>query len=160
MGTHLEAMKRALETLEDVFGKDKVDVTAINMLREEISKPEKQARSVRTQDMKILATDFMSHPLSRGISDCEKAGEMLHDAAVEIERLREQVSSLESSPMSEEALDILRSENDILKQHLREEGDRIAHLRNVLMIVTSVAQRYVPYEHPALQAAADVLTPN
>ena len=48
---------------------------------------------MNTQDMKILATDFMSHPLSRGISDCEKAGEMLHDAAVEIDRLRQRIDS-------------------------------------------------------------------
>lgn len=43
---------------------------------------------MNTQDLKILATDFMSHPLSRGISDCEKIGEALFDAATEIEQLR------------------------------------------------------------------------
>ena len=44
---------------------------------------------MNTQDMKIIASDFMSHPLSRGISDCEKAGETLYDAATEIDRLRD-----------------------------------------------------------------------
>lgn len=93
MGTHLEAMKRALETLEDIFGKGKVDVTAINMLREAISKSENQAYSLNTQDMKILASDFMSHPMSRGIADCEKVGEALFDAATEIDRLRRRIDS-------------------------------------------------------------------
>ena len=93
MGTYLVAMKRALETLEDVFGKGKVDVTAINMLREAISKSENQAYSLNTQDMKILASDFMSHPLSRGISDCEKIGEALFDAAAEIGMLRQRIDS-------------------------------------------------------------------
>jgi hypothetical protein len=40
------------------------------------------------EDMKNLATDFTSHPLSRGISDCEQIGEALFEAAKEIERLR------------------------------------------------------------------------
>lgn len=43
---------------------------------------------MNTQDLKILATDFMSNPLSRGISDCERIGEALFDAATEIEQLR------------------------------------------------------------------------
>ena len=92
-----------------------------------------------TQDLKILGSDFMSHPLSRGISDCEKAGEAMFDAATEIERLR--------------------SENDMLKQQLREEGDRIAHLRDVLTILLKVARRYLPDydEHPAFKAADDAL---
>ena len=42
---------------------------------------------MNTQDLKILASDFMSHPLSRSITDCEKIGEALFDAAEEIEHL-------------------------------------------------------------------------
>jgi hypothetical protein len=42
---------------------------------------------MNTQDLKIMATDFMSHPLSRSITDCEKIGEALFDAAEEIEQL-------------------------------------------------------------------------
>lgn len=34
-----EAMQFALETLEDIFGKKKIDVTAINMLREALYEP-------------------------------------------------------------------------------------------------------------------------
>lgn len=37
--------------------------------------------------LRRLASDFSSHPLSRGISDCEQAGEIMADAAAEIERL-------------------------------------------------------------------------
>ena len=35
------------------------------------------------QEMKILASDFISHPLSRGVSDCERIGEALSDAAMQ-----------------------------------------------------------------------------
>lgn len=49
---------------------------------------------MNTQDLKILASDFMSHPLSRGISDCEKAGEALFDAAQEIDRLRSELADM------------------------------------------------------------------
>jgi hypothetical protein len=38
----IEAMKMALEALEDVFGKEKVDVGAINALRQAIEQAEKQ----------------------------------------------------------------------------------------------------------------------
>ena len=34
-----EAAQRALETLEDVFGKNKIDVGAINMLRAALAEP-------------------------------------------------------------------------------------------------------------------------
>ena len=49
---------------------------------------------MNTKDLKILASDFMSHPLSRGISDCEKAGEALSDAAQEIDRLRSELADM------------------------------------------------------------------
>ena len=38
----IEAMKQALEALEDIFGKNKVDVGAINSLRQAIAEAEKQ----------------------------------------------------------------------------------------------------------------------
>ena len=37
--------------------------------------------------LRRLATDFQCHPLSRGITECEQAGEAMADAAAEIERL-------------------------------------------------------------------------
>jgi len=37
MSKQREAMQFALETLEDIFGKIKIDVTAINMLREALA---------------------------------------------------------------------------------------------------------------------------
>lgn len=37
--------------------------------------------------LRRLATDFQCHPLSRGISECEEAGQTMQDAAAEIERL-------------------------------------------------------------------------
>ena len=39
MNKQREAMQFALETLEDIFGKKKIDVTAINMLREALYEP-------------------------------------------------------------------------------------------------------------------------
>jgi hypothetical protein len=38
----LEAMKTALEALEDIFGKEKVDIGAINALRQAIEQAEQQ----------------------------------------------------------------------------------------------------------------------
>jgi hypothetical protein len=38
----IEAMKLALDALEDIFGKNKVDVGAINVLRQSIEQAEKQ----------------------------------------------------------------------------------------------------------------------
>jgi hypothetical protein len=38
----IEAMKLALDCLEDIFGKDKIDVGAINALRQAIAEAEKQ----------------------------------------------------------------------------------------------------------------------
>ncbi|MBK9497385.1 MAG: hypothetical protein IPO08_23265 [Xanthomonadales bacterium] len=49
------------------------------------------------QDLKILAADFMSHPLSRSVSDCEKAGEAMFDAATQIDRLHARIADLESA---------------------------------------------------------------
>lgn len=40
MSKQREAMQFALEALEDIFGKNKIDVTAINMLREALAEPE------------------------------------------------------------------------------------------------------------------------
>lgn len=37
--------------------------------------------------LRRLASDFQSHPLSRSISECEEAGELMTEAAAEIERL-------------------------------------------------------------------------
>jgi len=37
--------------------------------------------------LRKLASDFISHPLSRGISECEQAGEAMREAAIDIERL-------------------------------------------------------------------------
>lgn len=51
-----------------------------------------------TRDLKILANDFMSEPLAKGISDCEMIGEALFDAAEEIERLQSIVAKL-SAPV-------------------------------------------------------------
>ena len=38
----IEAMKLALDCLEDIFGKDKIDVGAINALRQAIAEAERQ----------------------------------------------------------------------------------------------------------------------
>jgi hypothetical protein len=37
--------------------------------------------------LREMARQFVCHPISRGISDCEKAGELMTEAAAEIERL-------------------------------------------------------------------------
>jgi len=42
MNKQREAMQFALETLEDIFGKIKIDVTAINMLREALAEQEQK----------------------------------------------------------------------------------------------------------------------
>jgi hypothetical protein len=45
MTTLIEAMKQALNALEDIFGKNKVDVGAINALRAAIAEAEKRGPS-------------------------------------------------------------------------------------------------------------------
>lgn len=45
-------------------------------------------------EITAMASDFMCHPLSRSIADCEKAGEMMLDAAAEIDRLNDRVKEL------------------------------------------------------------------
>lgn len=37
-----EALKMALEALEDIFGKNKVDVTVINVIKEALAQPEQE----------------------------------------------------------------------------------------------------------------------
>jgi len=57
-----------------------------------------------TRELKILATDFMCHSLSRSISDCEKIGEVLFDAAQEIDRLQAKAGSLAEAQALAEAI--------------------------------------------------------
>lgn len=64
-----------------------------------------QEATLNTRDLKILASDFMSHQLSRGIADCEKAGEALFDAATEIDRLRGVLDEVDA--LREQLADIL-----------------------------------------------------
>ena len=160
MSYQLEAMKRAVETLEDVFGKGKVDVTAINMLREAISKSENQAYSLNTQDMKIIASDFMSHPLSRGISDCEKAGETLYDAATEIDLLRdlieEQKGTITALNIALGGKDSTSTEN-LIDAHDLDRGDQglISVIRKVEL---SVIDRCADVcNHLALTTSIDLI---
>ena len=52
--------------------------------------PEQHANTPRwglLPRLRKMASDFTSHPLSRGISECEEAGQIMDDAAQEIERL-------------------------------------------------------------------------
>ena len=44
-------------------------------------------RWARLDELREMARQFVCHPVSRGISDCEEAGELMTDAAAEIERL-------------------------------------------------------------------------
>lgn len=55
-----------------------------------------------------------------------------------------------------------RNEIDRLRQHLRDEGDRVAELRDALHSLVTVARRYLPDydEHPEIQKADAVLMPN
>lgn len=41
----------------------------------------------RLEELREMARQFVCHPVSRGISDCEEAGELMTEAAAEIERL-------------------------------------------------------------------------
>jgi hypothetical protein len=44
-------------------------------------------RWARLDELREMARQFVCHPVSRGISDCEEAGELMTEAAAEIERL-------------------------------------------------------------------------
>jgi len=57
---NIEVMKQALETLEDIFGKNKVDVGAITALRQAIEQAEKQQTAVWVGLTKEEAADCWS----------------------------------------------------------------------------------------------------
>lgn len=66
--------------------------------------------------------------------ECNKRFDQLR---AENEKLKSQISDLESSPLSEEALDILRSENTKLKAELRSIDGALDDLRTNLTLTTA-----------------------
>lgn len=50
-----------------------------------------------TEDMIVLGRDLICHPLSMGISEIEKAGEIIIDAVEEIEMLRKEIEQLRTA---------------------------------------------------------------
>lgn len=83
------------------------------------------------QEMKILASDFISHPLSRGVSDCERIGEALSDATAiiaakdaEIEQHRNNIAEfIRDADKKEETLraevERLTRERELITQAVR-----------------------------------------
>ena len=59
-----------------------------------------------TRALKELADDFRAHPISRGVSDCEKIGEALFDAATEVDRLRELLRDIKKFDIDNFSLDL------------------------------------------------------
>lgn len=96
---------------------------------------------MNTQDMKILASDFMSHPLSRSISDCERIGEALFDAATEIELL----SNRPNSPINNDIWLLIHNLRTIGTHHCDtsvgiEAADMIEYLRAELLELRKAEQ--------------------
>lgn len=75
------------KSLAEVWSKrDGAVLTVVNL---EVP-PEQHQQTQRWEllpRLRRLAADFQCHPLSRGITECEQAGEAMADAAAEIERL-------------------------------------------------------------------------
>ncbi len=70
--------------------------------------------------LREMARQFVSHPLSRGITDCEEAGELMTEAAAEIERLCRVRNCLAGSARERTArLQQLESQRDYLLGELR-----------------------------------------
>ena len=65
----VEAMKNALATLEDIFGKNRVDVGVINELRQSISQPEVIYTKRDSEGLVIISPE--SQPDCRGCKNLE-----------------------------------------------------------------------------------------
>ena len=72
--------------------------------------------------LREMARQFVCHPVSRGISDCEEAGEMMTAAAVEIERLCRVRNCLAGSA---------RTRNARLQQLERQRGYLLTEMRRI-----------------------------
>jgi hypothetical protein len=86
------------------------------------NRPKKQidARWRRLDELHEMARQFTCHPLSRGISDCENAGDLMNDAATEIERLCRVRNCLAGSAKTRAArLHQLERQRDFLLGELR-----------------------------------------
>ncbi len=75
--------------------------------------------------LREMARQFVSHPLSRGITDCEEAGELMTEAAAEIERLCRVRNCLAGSNRTRTArLQQLERQRDYLLAEMRRiDGD-------------------------------------
>lgn len=74
----------------------------------------------RIDELREMARQFTSHPVSRGISDCEEAGDLMSDAAAEIERLCRVRNCLAGSARERTArLQQLESQRDYLLGEMR-----------------------------------------
>lgn len=84
------------------------------------------------------------------------------DGCGDPEQTLDAIACLKASPISEEAMDILRAENDRLKQNLRDEGDRIAELQKVGAGRTAtVTKQMIGAAHDVMLAKGDfVLSAN
>jgi len=70
--------------------------------------------------LREMARQFVCHPVSRGISDCEEAGELMTEAAAEIERLCRVRNCLAGSARERTArLQQLESQRDYLLGEMR-----------------------------------------
>lgn len=81
--------------------------------------------------------------------------------------LRQHIGVLSDSmeltvPELRAGIELQLKEIDRLRQHLRDEGDRVTELRDALHSLASVARRYLPDydEHPEIQKADAALEPN
>lgn len=79
----------------------------------------------RLDALREMARQFVSHPLSRGISECEEAGELMTEAAAEIERLCRVRNCLAGSSRTRTArLQQLERQRDYLLAEMRRiDGD-------------------------------------
>lgn len=77
-------------------------------------------RWARLDELREMARQFVCHPVSRGISDCEEAGDLMTDAAAEIERLCRVRNCLAGSAKTRNArLRQLEEQRDYLLAEMR-----------------------------------------
>lgn len=120
-----ETIHTGYKPLADVWAKNRGAVLAEIRLETPMEVHAMTPRWQLLPNLRRMASDFSSHPLSRGISDCEEAGELMYKAAAEIEMLcRTRNTAVNASGRWRRRMERLESQrNDLLAALRRIDGD-------------------------------------
>lgn len=82
-----DTLRRAADYLVMIGSGEAATLAASLRAMADEGERQESPRWQRIDELREMARQFISHPVSRGISDCEEAGDLMSDAAAEIERL-------------------------------------------------------------------------